>query len=296
MGERAEEVTRGAEPGNQAHLDDDSDMDEEAELEAERIEADIDRTREQMSETVEAIGEKLDPRNVVSEAKETVREATIGKVEQMASTAGRSAQDTGAGLMSTIRANPIPAAMTAIGVGWLLMNRRQPYGYGSDARWSGPGSDYFGERRYRDDTGSNPADAVRGVIDRAGASAGEMTDRAGETVGDVREQVGEVAWQARSQVERLLDENPLVLGVAALAAGAIAGAALPTTKPEREVLGQARDTLIDRAESVTQDALRSVEQQAQGSESGSSSSSRTSGKTSAGRNSGRTAEVSGAQP
>ena len=60
---------------------------------------DIERTRAEMSETIEAIQERLSPTNLkeqvmeqvreqVQEAKDAVREATIGKVENIMQSAG----------------------------------------------------------------------------------------------------------------------------------------------------------------------------------------------------------------
>ena len=77
------------------------------------IASEIEDTREEMTGTVQAIGERLDPANIVQDAKETVRDATVGKVEQMTSNAMDTATETGSGILETIRRNPLPAAMAA---------------------------------------------------------------------------------------------------------------------------------------------------------------------------------------
>src|SRR4051812_21559582 len=51
------------------------------------LRADIEQTRSELSTTIDAIQEKLNPQNIVDQAKETVREATVGKVEHMVSNA-----------------------------------------------------------------------------------------------------------------------------------------------------------------------------------------------------------------
>ena len=56
--------------------------------------AQIEETRAEMSETVDAIKEKLSPAHLVQEAKETVREATIGRAEEAVSHAVDSAKET----------------------------------------------------------------------------------------------------------------------------------------------------------------------------------------------------------
>ncbi|MBV9279209.1 MAG: DUF3618 domain-containing protein, partial [Chloroflexi bacterium] len=55
--------------------------------------AQIEQTRANMSETIDAIQEKLSPSNLVQGAKDSVREATIGKASQMVSDAGDTVQE-----------------------------------------------------------------------------------------------------------------------------------------------------------------------------------------------------------
>src|SRR4051794_39749915 len=81
---------------------------------AARLEAEIAATREDMTETVEAIGDRLTPGNIVKGATSTVRDATVGKVGDMTSTAtdalsgaGNTVQQTGSGLLETVKQNPI---------------------------------------------------------------------------------------------------------------------------------------------------------------------------------------------
>ena len=51
--------------------------------ETERIKADIENTRAEMGQTLNEIQERLSPEHVLGQVKETVREATIGKVEKV---------------------------------------------------------------------------------------------------------------------------------------------------------------------------------------------------------------------
>ena len=81
-------------------------------VEAARLE--IERTRAGMGETVDAIQGRLSPENLKEQAKDRVKEATVGR-----------ARDARAGIAETVRANPLPAALTGIGLGWLLMSARQ---------------------------------------------------------------------------------------------------------------------------------------------------------------------------
>src|SRR3712207_1087798 len=83
-------------------------------VEIEHTRTEIERTRADMSETVDAIQERLSPENLKEQAKDRVKEATVGR-----------AQEAGSGIVETIRANPLPAALTGIGLGWLLVSARR---------------------------------------------------------------------------------------------------------------------------------------------------------------------------
>ena len=98
------------------------------EIEVTRIE--IERTRADMTETVDAIQERLNPQNLKEQAKDKVREATVGK-----------AQEAGSGIVDTVKANPLPAALTGIGLGWLFISAR---------RQSGSSQSQYRDVTYRD--------------------------------------------------------------------------------------------------------------------------------------------------
>lgn len=53
--------------------------------------------------------------------------------------------------------------------------------------------------------------------------------------------------------QRLLDQNPLALGLAAIALGALIGALIPESRRERELLGPARDQLTGKAHDAVSD-------------------------------------------
>lgn len=77
-------------------------------------------------------------RGEIAEAKTAAYDATVGKVSHMVEDARETVTEAGTTVLGTIRANPIPAALIAVGVGWLFMSARsnrvarlryaQPYG------------------------------------------------------------------------------------------------------------------------------------------------------------------------
>jgi ElaB/YqjD/DUF883 family membrane-anchored ribosome-binding protein len=282
MGEGAHQVTdyRSTEPTwDTDGPREDPSPDPSADVEV--LAQDIEQTRDEMTGTVEAIGDRLDPANLINDAKQTVRDATVGKVEQMANNVAETAsefvgdarytaQDAGTGLLETVKRNPIPAAMAGIGIGWLLMNRgsgrgdrRSTY---EQARWTGR------DEWDRYDRRSQPgiADRAGGAVEQVGQQAGQLAgtvgskvggvaDQARSTVGQVPDQVGVVARDVQWNAQRIVEDNPLAVGAIALAVGAAIGMALPETQTEQRVLGPAAEKAISTAEEAAGEAVNQLE-------------------------------------
>ena len=65
----------------------------------------------------------------------------------------------------------------------------------------------------------------------------------------------------------MLQENPLAVGALAIGAGAAVGLAIPQTVKEHEVMGEARDTLVVRAQEKAQDAQQRAQRVAEEAQS-----------------------------
>jgi len=300
----------------------------------------IEQTRNEMSETIEAIQTRLSPEHLKDQVKEqvreqfqevkaTVRDATIGKAQEMARNVGESVTDARYTMMETVSHNPIPAAMVALGLGWLWMNRRstpvrrsmqyagpsqyrvnQPYSYEGQRTYQGAryydnrpmygtesqehergmidqGRQAIGSTINRvQDTASSVASraqdavgsTVHGVQDTASTLAsktqetvGAIADKSQETVSNLvdqaQETAGNIAGQAQYQAQRLEDrfqqtlrENPLVIGAVAVALGTAVGLAIPETRREHELMGEARDTLVGKVQTAVQETVEKVQQ------------------------------------
>ncbi|HEX6067012.1 MAG TPA: hypothetical protein VFZ04_22405, partial [Longimicrobiales bacterium] len=59
--------------------------------------------------------------------------------------------------------------------------------------------------------------------------------------------------------ESTLDENPVAIGVVALAVGMAAGLAIPETRREREMLGRYREDLVERVRDKVEDTRDRVQ-------------------------------------
>ncbi len=253
------------------------------------------------------------------EAKMAVREATIGKVENMVHRAEDAVTDTSRSIVDTIKDNPIPAALAGIGLAWLFMSSRSTssrhnrsfrggrgqampgqFGYGfvpGQQGYSGYGAtDMHGSRgavgnamHQVGETAGNMAHSVQqaagSVAHQAGNlahQAGDMTQHAGESMlhlaHDATATMGHLAHDAQASVvhfgheaymqgvrlenrfEQTLRDNPLAVGAVALAIGAAIGLAVPSTRKEDELMGQARDKVMDQAQHLAGDALDKVDE------------------------------------
>ena len=120
-----------------------SGSDADYEEDAEQIRAEIEDTRADMSQTINEIQERLSPEHLMGQVKETVREATIGKVERVMETigevtepareamtrAGTTIKEGGREIGNRIWRNPLPIALIGLGVGMLWMKSRRGNGY-----------------------------------------------------------------------------------------------------------------------------------------------------------------------
>jgi hypothetical protein len=181
--------------------------------------------------------------DAVDDAKETVGDVASSATElageaadraaRMASTAGYTAVDAGSGFWDMVRRNPVPAAMTGLGIAWLMMNRE--------------------ETRFR------PMETVSSVSSNLPVPpVSEITDRARDQFEEIGTGAQHKMYRAQSQFGRTLNDMPLAIGAAAVGLGAAIGLAVPTTSRERELMGDARETLMERTQEVAQTAQQRI--------------------------------------
>jgi hypothetical protein len=238
------------------------------------IEAEIAETRVELSETIEAIQERLAPANIVANATDTVRHAATEKVRQMADNS----------FVDRIRENPIPAAMIGIGAAWLYFKgRSEPeYGFGSSRDYPRNVQRYrtsYGDlggtaeyavgtrgRRYGTATDEDYDEGVgsmgRDVASRTREMADNVGDSAREMIGDVRDTARQTTRRAQLKFNDVLRDNPLMLGAAAALIGAAVGMSIPATETENQFMGEARDAVVDRAQHLASDAANQVSEAA----------------------------------
>lgn len=94
----------------------------------EEIRSRIVETRAEMTETIDALQERLSPGRLMTHATETVKEAIIDRMKHLAqkvsTTAGdfaRETTETRASVVHRVKNNPVPVALVGVAATWLLV-------------------------------------------------------------------------------------------------------------------------------------------------------------------------------
>jgi ElaB/YqjD/DUF883 family membrane-anchored ribosome-binding protein len=237
-----------------------SDVGNRGDKSPEEIERDIEQTRSRLSRDIDELGNKLSPSNLKEEAKTAIKDAAQGAVSNV----GEQARRTSSRLVEVIRENPLPVIAVGAGVTWLLTqrsrsdvsgNRMARYAYtGPERRQGDNWQRGAGARSKVSGSVSNMKDSVSEAASGVAERAGEMKERAGERISDLG---GQARWQTqrlKTNLEHAAEENPLALAIGAAVVGLALGLLLPGTQKEDEVMGSARDQLVDRAEETVERA------------------------------------------
>ena len=239
-----------------ADLGVDSEIESKSERSPQEIEREIEQTRNRMSRNIDELGDRLSPSNLKEEAKSAIKGAAQGAVSNV----GEQARRTSSRLVEVIRENPLPVIAVGAGVTWLLTKRSRSdisgdrmarYAYTGPERRQGEGwQSGSGIRGRVGGAVGDVKESVSGVAERAS----ELKDRAGERISDIG---GQARWQTRrlkTNLEQTAEEKPLILALGAAVVGLALGMILPGTKREDEIMGSARDQLVDRAEETVERA------------------------------------------
>jgi ElaB/YqjD/DUF883 family membrane-anchored ribosome-binding protein len=245
-------------------------LDELTDREPQAIERDIDATRADMRATLEALERRFSFDRLV--------DMTVGRVRE------RGGEFAG-NLTDAATRNPMPLLLTSVGLAWMMLASRSG-NHQSDRNWQ-PGrggrrtmddlreraggiSDDLRERaggisdELRERAGdirgraAHAADQISGAVDStretlrdAMQSSRETFEETAESLRSRASRAAEITREqtemARERFDRLLHDQPLVLGALGLAAGAIIGALLPTTEHEDRVLGPMRQKVVKDA-------------------------------------------------
>ena len=236
----------------------DSPLDPETDRRTRELETEIAETREDLSETVEAIQEKLRPSNIISEGTDAVKTAATQRAREMADTATETAYD----VVESTKRNPWPALMIGTGVAWLVYDTTRDGGtYGSGTYRSGR----YQSGRYQSSSGYrqpqyNTTARTSGDYDDERDEWGREHEYGVSSYGQRwnAQAVRNKTRRAQTGLQRMLHDNPLLVAAAAVLTGAAIGGALPQTEKENELMGEARDQVVERAQGAAREAADSV--------------------------------------
>jgi ElaB/YqjD/DUF883 family membrane-anchored ribosome-binding protein len=226
----------------------------------EEIEREIEQTRSRLSRDIDELGNRLTPHHLKEEAKTAIKGAAQGAVSNVSEQARR----TGSRLVEVIRENPLPVIAVGAGVTWLLTQRsRSDISGDRMARYAYTGPERRQGNSWQSGTGikDKVGEAVSGVKETVGEAAGGVAEKASEWKERAGERIGDLGGQARMRTRRIktnlehqAEENPLAVAIGATVVGLALGLLLPGTERENELMGPARDQLVDRAEKTVEQA------------------------------------------
>lgn len=212
----------------------------DADRPSERIRRDIERTRYEMDQTMDALERRLGPRGMVSRVS-----GALG---------GDGGDSFLRELRRQLRDHPVPVALMGLGLGWLAVESRVGSSTGIDASGASDGAD-----------SGSASERARGAARSAGESGKRAAKRARERVRSTTNAVTDATRRARKELSStgesaadrlgtMLDERPLALGALTLGLGLAAGLSAPSSRWEDEAVGETADTVKEEADALAAEA------------------------------------------
>ena len=180
----------------------------------EEIEHDIQRTRAEVSSTLDAIGNKLTPSQMKEQAVAYAREQAYSYARNSKPVAY------GTSMANTVRDNPVPAIMMGIGLAWLVAARKRS----ERTRWQRQWSDY-----------DTPYDSAYD------SSAGMVGDTTRE--GKMRRAASKVSETGRDLKHRMSEASHRLTGKASELGQQLSGQTSSMTSRAREMTQGARERM-----------------------------------------------------
>lgn len=224
--------------------------DNETTDETEEIRAKIEDTRNQMSETIDAIQEKLSFSNIseqvkdevtekindaLTTAKKTVYDATIRRVGEVMGFINKNFSDvSGTKIVSAARENPLAVTLIGVGLGMLLVNGLRGSSNGSKANGAG--------RRRSLTSGENQSSILKTAQGKVSGAASQAYGTVSGAASTAYESVGNVASNAYGSVTNAASSAyGSVTNAASSAYGSVTDAASGAYGKAGELSSQARE-------------------------------------------------------
>ncbi len=227
-------------------------IDQESRKNPDELEREIDQKRERIEDLVGALESRLSPGQLFDQA----LSYTKGHSGEFAHNLG-----------NTLKANPVPAVLTSVGLLWLALGQNRtpaPATTGTPLKDKLSGAldsvaNSAGHTRDSLNRGSHDVrDKVTGLGESVSAKASQTGERLSDTAAQAKDTLTDQAQQLKGTFDTLLREQPLVVGALGIALGALLGAALPRTETEDRARGKHRDKLTAKAKQAASSGYEQV--------------------------------------
>jgi len=223
------------------------------------VRAEIDNTRQRMNDTLDALGDRLQPRHLIDEALGYLRnnEGAESRLKEFGQKVSSSAGSVAHSVTDTVKRNPIPTILIGTGIAWMIYQSTRSESTGGDYRDRPQGvRSRTGRRRYDPDVHSDGPLQYPSPLDE-GRSEDEPDDWTQRHVlsegnesgssepGTGGEKIGSFVQSARSEMESMRERAGEKLNVAKERARDITNRVTSST---REAYSRARDRVVSTAE------------------------------------------------
>ena len=234
--------------------------------ETDEIRAQIEDTRVEMSETIDAIQKRLSYANIseqvsdqvnnaIETAKGSIYDATVGQVVNYMRNAGDELSKNS--VVKTVRENPLPFILIGAGAGLIAyksLSKKNSSNGGTERRFtngetnSGTGLSFNSVEQKANGVKDKVVGAASTAYDGIANAASSTAEGARNIASQAYDKAGQLGTATKGKYEQYIEEKPLVIGALALAAGAAVGLSIPISRYEGELMGDARQNLFDKAE------------------------------------------------
>lgn len=237
---------------------------QEGEKSLDVLRARIDRTEDELSEILDAIQDKLSLDYLKKQAEEKILESVLKEVNGIMERASRTANEMSSTVLDKAKEHPISFALLGVGLSWLIAkglsgsksSEEEPVarynidGEGIPESLYQSGLEDPGGSEYREGgslgSGDKRYHPVHRVKETASHVAGGVKDKTKRLTGGSREHMRSTdrgLWHT-------IEQNPILIGIAALAVGAGLGLMLPSSRRERKMVGKAKEGLSQKAQEL----------------------------------------------
>jgi ElaB/YqjD/DUF883 family membrane-anchored ribosome-binding protein len=207
---------------------------------SDEIEQDISQTRHSMDIIMDALGGKFRPHQILDRFMDTLHKPENRERAKDAFT------NLGSSLSRTFQQNPVPLLLIGAGTIWMILeqNRKQyPYDVRREDFERVPDDQYPAS----ESTIGPARDKLESSMENFREKGQQIREKVSDTYKQQVTGIKDQAHKGYDSTNRFIHDNPFIVGAASLAFGIIAGALIPESHKEREVLGDTSRRVMDTA-------------------------------------------------